>query len=169
MNLEYKNLLPQHFSPSSRVWIYQCDRHFLPDEALQVEAMLTAFTNTWKSHGDTVTGYIGLFFARFIIVMADESLTGVSGCSTDSSVRFVKQIEEKFGVELFNRQQLAFVINEKITTLPLQELASAINNNIVSPDTLYFNNTVLTKTELMNNWIIPAKESWLSKRFSMPV
>lgn len=167
--MEYKNLLPENFSPSSRVWIYQCNRLFLQDEALQVEALLNEFAGGWKSHGDTVTGYARLFFGRFIIVMADESHTGVSGCSTDSSVRLMKQLEEKFGVTLFDRQLLAFAAEEKITLLPLQELPHAIENGFINPDTLYFNNTVLTKAELMSNWIIPVKQSWLGKRFSMAV
>jgi hypothetical protein len=169
MNLEYKNLLPQNFSPTSRVWIYQCNRLFSQDEVLQVEEMLHEFAATWKSHGDTVTGYAGLFFGRFIIVMADESRTGVSGCSTDSSVRLMKQVEEKFGVTLFDRQLLAFVTEEKITLLPLPELANAIDNNVIGADSLYFNNTVLTKAELVSNWIIPVKQSWLGKRFSTAV
>jgi hypothetical protein len=169
MNLEYKNLLPQHFSPSSRVWIYQCNRLFLQDEALQADEMLNEFAAAWKSHGDTVTGYARLFFDQFIIVMADESRTGVSGCSTDSSVRLMKQVEEKFGISLFDRQLLAFVTEEKVTLLPLPALASAIDNNVITPDTLYFNNTVLTKAELIDNWIIPVKQSWLGKRFSTAV
>jgi hypothetical protein len=169
MNLDYKNLLPQNFSPSSRVWIYQCNRLFSQHEALQVEEMLNEFTAAWKSHGDTVTGYAGLFFGRFIIVMADESHTGVSGCSTDSSVRLMKQVEEKVGVTLFDRQLLAFVTGEKITLLPLHELTNAIDNNVIDAHSLYFNNTVLTKAELVSNWIIPVKQSWLGKRFSTAV
>jgi hypothetical protein len=167
--MEYKNLLPEDFSPTSRVWIYQCNRLFLQHEVLKVDEMLETFVADWKSHGDTVTGYARLFFSQFIIVMADESHTGVSGCSTDGSVRLMKQVEEKFGVTLFNRQLLAFATAEEITLLPLPELANAIENNIINADTLYFNNTVLTKAELMNNWIIPVKQSWLGKRLSTAV
>jgi hypothetical protein len=169
MKLEYKNLLPQNFSSTSRVWIYQCNRLFLQDEAVQLTEMLDSFAAGWKSHGDTVTGYAGLFFSQFIIVMADESHTGVSGCSTDSSVRLMKQLEEKFGVTLFDRQLLAFVMEDKISLLPLPGLTNAIDNNLIGADTLYFNNTVLTKAELMSNWIIPVKQSWLGKRFSTAV
>jgi hypothetical protein len=35
--------------------------------------------------------------------MADETATGVSGCSTDSSVRLIKEIEKIFGVNMFDR------------------------------------------------------------------
>ncbi|MEI2749346.1 MAG: hypothetical protein V9E88_11370 [Ferruginibacter sp.] len=96
--------------------------------------------------------------------MADETATGVSGCSTDSSVRLVKEIEKKFNVDLFNRQNLAFIIKDKIQQIPLSQLEYALENNFISIDTPYFNNTVLSKAELENNWIIPMKNSWLKSR-----
>jgi hypothetical protein len=59
---------------------------------------------------------------------------------------------------------LAFIIQERIQLLPLAELNRSIEKNFITPDTMYFNNTILTKKELLNNWIIPVKESWLAKR-----
>ena len=96
--------------------------------------------------------------------MADETATGVSGCSTDSSVHLIKSIEEKFKVQLFDRQNLAFVVKEKIQLLPLNQLDYAVENNFIDGDTIYFNNTVLSKKEMLEKWIIPVKESWLAKR-----
>ena len=96
--------------------------------------------------------------------MADETATGVSGCSTDSSVRLIKSIEQKFNVQMFDRQNLAFVVKDKIQLLPLNQLGYAVENNFINADTLYFNNTVLTKKELLDKWLIPVKESWLAKR-----
>ncbi|MBL7756458.1 MAG: hypothetical protein JNL59_03660, partial [Chitinophagaceae bacterium] len=87
MNLDYKYLLDGNFSPDSRVWIYQSGRLLSLGEALEVEDMLNEFTKNWKSHGTPVKGAAYLFFGQFIILMADETATGVSGCSTDSSVR----------------------------------------------------------------------------------
>jgi hypothetical protein len=98
--------------------------------------------------------------------MADETATGVSGCSTDSSVRLIKTIEKRYNVEMFNRQSLAFIVNGKIELIPLSQLEYAIENNFITPNTLYFNNTVLTKSQLESKWIIPAGESWLNRHFS---
>ena len=164
MNLEYTQLLPADFATDSRVWIYQSNRLFGMGEVLQIEEMLEQFVETWNSHGIPVKGYANIFFGQFLIIMADESATGVSGCSTDSSVRLVKQIESTFNVSLFDRQLLAFVIKDKIELLPLPQLKYAAENGFVNSDTLYFNNTVLTKTDLERNWIIPVKNSWLSNR-----
>ncbi|MEO6230747.1 MAG: hypothetical protein ABJB11_15445 [Ferruginibacter sp.] len=168
MNLDYRELIPENFNDDSRVWIYQSSRLFFLSEALEIEEMLENFVSGWNSHGDEVKGYGNLLFGHFIVLMADETMSGVSGCSTDSSVRIVKEIESKFNVQLFERQTLAFLIKEKIQLLPLSQLNYAANNNFINPNTLYFNNTVLTKKELLNNWIIPIKESWLGKRISFP-
>ena len=113
MDFSYKHLLPQDFHADSRVWVYQSSRMFALSEALQMEEILNHFTATWKSHGVDVKGFATLLFGQFIIIMADETATGVSGCSTDSSVRMIKQIEESFKVEMFNRQALAFVVKDK--------------------------------------------------------
>ena len=164
MNLEFKHLLPEDFHDSSRVWIYQADRLFTLSEALNIEPMLETFAENWQSHGTPVKGFASMFFGQFIILMADETATGVSGCSTDSSVRLIKSIEQQFKVNMFNRQLLAFVVKDKIQMLPLSQLNYAFEHGFITKDTLYFNNTVLTKAELLNNWLIPVEQSWLKTR-----
>jgi hypothetical protein len=167
MNLEYKHLLKSNFSPDSKVWIYQSSRMFSLKEALEIEDMINNFTSTWLSHGSPVKGAGYLFFGQFIILMADESDTSVGGCSTDSSVRLIKDIEQKLGVTMFDRTTLAFVINEKIQLLPLSQLQYAFENGFINGDTLYFNNLVYTKKELENNWIVSIKNSWLKNKISI--
>ena len=171
MNFEFKYLLDGNFHPDSRVWIYQSSRLFSVGEALQVEQMMEEFVRTWVSHGVPVKGAGHLLFGQFIVLMADETATGVSGCSTDSSVRLVKQIEKNFGVNMFDRMTLALVVKDKsgenrLELLPMTQLQHAIDHGFISADTLYFNNLVQSKEELEKNWIIPLKDSWLAKRIS---
>ena len=169
MNFEYKHLLDKDFSPDSRVWIYQSSRLFSLSEAFAIEDKLNDFTANWLSHGVPVKGAGYLFFGQFIILMADERATGVSGCSTDSSVRLIKEIEQKFGVNMFDRTTLAFVVKDKVQLLPLSQLQYAFDNRFVDSHTLYFNNIVQTRDELENNWIIPIKDSWLAKKIIVNV
>ena len=167
MNLDFIEHIPDDFADSSRVWIYQSSRLFFISEALEMEDMLNAFAVNWKSHGASVKGFANLFFGQFVVLMADESaFGGVSGCSTDSSVHLIKSIQEKFKVQMFDRQTMAFVVKDKIQLLPLSQLEYAVENNFINADTLYFNNTVLSKKEMIEKWIIPVKDSWLAKRFN---
>lgn len=162
MNLEYKHLLPENFADKSRVWIYQSSRLFSLSEALEIEELINKFTAEWRSHGADVDAYGNLFFGQFIILMADETRVGVGGCSTDSSVRFIKDLGEKFGLDFFNRTNLVFVVKEKIQLLPMNQLSYAAQNFFIDGDTLYFNNLVQTKKELEEKWIVPVKDSWLA-------
>ena len=166
MNLDYIYLLEGSFSPDSKVWIYQASRVFTINEALEIEERLKEFTAQWKSHGVPVKAAGYLFFGQFIILMADERATGVSGCSTDSSVRMIKDIEQSFAVNMFDRTTLAFVVKDKVQLLPLSQFQYAYDNQFISADTLYFNNLVQTKEELEKSWIIPIKDSWLARKFS---
>ncbi|MBB1287216.1 hypothetical protein HRH25_22760 [Flavisolibacter sp. BT320] len=167
MNLDYKHLLPESFADKSRVWIYQSNRVLSLSEALEAEELINQFAEEWKSHGADVDAFGNLFFGQFVVLMADETRAGVSGCSTDSSVRFIKALGEKFGVDFFNRTNLAFVVKDKIQVLPMNQLAYAVQNGFVTGETLYFNNLVQTKAELENDWIIPVQSSWLGKKLSL--
>src|SRR6476660_8024614 len=164
MNFEYKHLLDQDFDPGSRVWIYQSSRLFTVSEALQIEEMINQFAQNWLSHGTPVKGSAHLFFGQFVILIADETASGVSGCSTDSSVRLIKEMERKFNVNMFDRLSLAFIIKDKIELLPMAQLVYAANNQFINSETLYFNNLVQSKKELEEKWIVPVKESWLIKK-----
>lgn len=168
MNIDYKELLPNNFNDNSRVWIYQSNRLFTLHEAFQIEDMLKAFVSNWQSHGIPVTGYANLFFGQFIVLIADETQSGVSGCSTDSSVRMIKDIEQMFNVNMFDRLLLGFIVKERVQMIPVAQLSYALENNFIEPGTLYFNNTILNFEQLKENWLVPLKESWLAKdqRFS---
>jgi hypothetical protein len=167
MNFEYTHLLEADFHPESRVWMYQSSRLFSLSEALDIELMLKNFTLQWNSHGTKVKGAGHLFFGQFVALMADETAAGVSGCSTDSSVRLIKDIEQKFGVNMFDRLNLALVIKDKIQLLPLAQLQYAYDNQFITSDTLYFNNLVQTKRELEEKWVVAIKDSWLKNKLKV--
>ncbi len=168
MKVDLQELLPAEFNDSSRVWVYQSSRLFLLVEVFEIEKMLVDFVESWQSHGTPVKGYANLFYGQFIIVMADETASGVSGCSTDSSVRVIKTMEQLFNVKMFDRLNLAFLVKDKVQLLPLSQLQYAADNNFITADTIYFNNTVVSKKELLENWMVPIQKSWLAKKISLP-
>lgn len=164
MNTSIQHLIPADFAASSRVWVYQSNRLLGISEALQIEEELENFSNEWRSHGAPVQAKSFLFFGQFIVLMADETTIPVGGCSTDSSVQFIKTLEQKYSVSLLDRTQLAFIVNQKVQLLPLAQLSYAVEQNYITGDTLYFNNIVANKNELLHNWLIPVKNSWLQRR-----
>jgi hypothetical protein len=168
MNTDIKDHFPDDFDDNSRVWVYQSNRLLSLHEALQIEELLKNFVSNWNSHGTPVKGYANLFFGQFIVLAADETGHGVSGCSTDSSVRMMKDIEQMFNINLFDRLLLGFLVKERVQMVPMAQLAYALENKFLDSSTIYFNNTVQTLGELKTHWLVPIRQSWLAKdpRFS---
>jgi hypothetical protein len=165
MTVHLPNILPANFHPQSKVWIYQANRTFTMNEIFEIEPLLENFVDQWKSHGAPVKGFATILYGQFIIMMADESVTTVGGCSTDSSVHIIKQIEKQFGLQMFNRELLAFWIKDKVQTVPYTQVSYAIENSILSNESLYFNNLVNNKADMESQWLQPLSESWLGKKF----
>jgi hypothetical protein len=165
MNPSHTDLLPADFAGNSRVWVYQSHRRFTPPEARQIEHLLKSFVLDWKSHGTPVKGWANLFYNQFIVLMADETASGVSGCSTDSSVHLIKQIEQLTSTRLFDRLNLAFLIDGEVKLVPMAQLPDVLGNGLINEESLYFNNTAQTKVELETRWLIPMKDSWLADRY----
>jgi hypothetical protein len=164
MNTKFQDLIPGGFSGNSHVWVYQCNTAFTDSQVLEIKDMLQKFARQWRIQDVHVKGYANVFFQQFIIVMADESATSVSRFTSESLINLISDIQERFDVELFNKLVLGFLIQERIQLIPLHELNSAIEKDFIGSETLYFNNTILTKKQLMHDWIIPVKKSWLAMR-----
>ena len=162
MNSTYASLLPNDFSTDSRVWVYQATRKLSQEESQKVKELLADFIHGWQSHGSPVKGFGALLFDQFLVLMADETAVGVSGCSTDSSVHFVQQIEKTLHLSFFDRQSLAFLVDGEVRIIHLTDLNRAFITKVISADTFYFNNLVQTKAELVEGWILPVKKTWLA-------
>jgi hypothetical protein len=151
-------------APTSKIWIYQSDRKMSNDEKHFAQSFLENYTNAWKAHGQPLRGSFDIRFEQFIIMAADESYNSTSGCSVDDSVRAIKEIESQTGLNFFNRNRIAFLKDQRVYLLDLSGLKENYKTNIWDEATLTFNNLIVTKSELENQWIVPAGNTWL-KRF----
>jgi hypothetical protein len=152
--------------PSTRVWIYQASRALTPAEIASVQPLLARFAEEWTSHGRTLLASAEFRHQQFLVVGLDEGVAGASGCSIDASVRFVAQLEQRLGLQLLEKSQLAFLLNGDIELLPRTGLKQAVAAGALSPGTFYFDNTLATKGELDTLWPRPAGQTWLARYFS---
>jgi hypothetical protein len=166
VSYHFQHLVPDDFADQARVWVYQSSRLFTMSEALELEEKLDWFTKAWRSHGAPVKATALLLFGQFIVLLADETTVPVGGCSTDSSVHFIKELESHYKVSLLNRLQLAFVVKDKVELLPMAQVNYAWQQNVLTDETLFFNNAITSKKELMTNWIVPISKSWLFRQLT---
>jgi hypothetical protein len=154
---------------TSRVWVFQANRPFTPDELNIADARLREFTESWLVHGAPFDTSYSIRFNQFIVLAADESRQSASGCSIDSSVRVLKELEQLMGVDLFDRNQAAFLVNECVQLVPLRELKQKFQDGILNEGTLAFNNLVGTMKDFAESWLVPAGQTWLKRYMSNPL
>ena len=73
--------------------------------------------------------------------------------------------EKEFGINFFDRTRVAFLLNDDIYIESIQNLKEKIEKEIISEDSLTFNNLVGTIGEMKTNWLSPAKDTWLERYF----
>lgn len=159
MFTQYKNL-----PNNSRVWIYQSAREFTHKENELIAIKAEDFINKWTRHGDDLKGSFIIKYKQFLILAVDESFNTISGCSIDSSVRFIQELEKELQLDLMDKMNITFKDNDQINVVKLSDFQRFAKEQKVTSETIVFNNMVTTKIELENNWEIPAKQSW-HKRF----
>ena len=150
------NSLPEH----SRVWIYQCNRSFNSIEAESIESKLIDFISNWEAHGKPLSASYDFPYNRFVILALDQSINEASGCSIDTSVRFIQSLEKEYDVNLMDKMNVSFKQGEFVAYKSLTEFRKMVKQKAVSKNTIVFNNLVTNIHEYKANWEVPAKDSW---------
>lgn len=148
---------------SARLWAYQANRELTEPERASLENSLMHLCQTWTAHGAPLKTSFRVEHNRFVILAVDERDAGASGCSIDGSVRLLKDIGERLGVDFFDRKQVAFLIGDQVTAYPMTRLKTLFDEGILKADAVAFNNAVSSKAEWVRAWRIPAQRSWLSR------
>ena len=153
--------LPDH----SRVWIYPSTRPFTSLELEDIREKAEDFLEQWTAHGADLQAGIDLPYDRFIVIGLNESVQSASGCSIDSSVRFIQTLEDTFAISLLDKMNVTFRNNNSIDHITLKEFRSKAKNKQVQSNVIVFNNLVLNKMEYDSLWEVPASSSWHARYF----
>lgn len=152
-------------SPSSKTWVYTSTRAFSATEATDIQNQITAFVAGWNSHKVELTAAGALLYNRFVVLMVDESQVGVSGCSIDSSVKFIKELGAAYHTDFFDRLYICYKNGDEIIGCNQETFSEKVSLGEITDDTLVFNNLVQTKQEWENNWLVPFGKSWMKRFF----
>lgn len=153
--------LPAH----SRVWIYQAERILTEKEIEIVKQRLTRFCEGWNTHGNGMPTSFDIFEQQILILAVDESGLGASGCSIDSSVKVLKELESMLGVNLTDQGKVS-VRNSSgdLKVFPALGLKSKVQAGELTLEQEVINPLIRTKADLHQLWQ-PVRNSWLNKYF----
>ena len=141
------------------IWIYQIDRQLKDEEKAALSSDLNEFIERWSAHGKKLKAEFEIPYNHFIVLKVDESQALASGCSIDDSVRFVKTLESKYKLSLFDRMKMAYIKEGDVKLAPLQSIHSLFNSGEISADTVVFDNTISKEEEFPSAWQVPIKDT----------
>jgi hypothetical protein len=153
--------LPDH----ARVWIYQANRPFTDRETLVLQSQLNGFAQSWAAHSKELVAAGQVLHQQFVVLAVNEDLNKASGCSIDASVYFLQNIENQYGVQLFERMNFAFLQDDTLQIAPATDFKRLYTEGVISDATLVFDNLVQTVGDMRQSWLKPLSSSW-HKRFT---
>lgn len=148
----------------SRVWIFQSNRPFSDLELKEIEKSLNLFLKSWTAHGKSLISGFKINYNRFIIIALDESNHSASGCSVDSCVHFIQNLEKKYKIDLLDKMNVTFKQGDFFSYKSIKDFKKLVQNRSVSKNTIVYNNLVVNIADFLENWEVPASKSW-HKRF----
>jgi hypothetical protein len=78
----------------------------------------------------------------------------------------VKELEKEYNVDLFNRFNMAYLVDGKVVVASKEDFETLINIKSVGPSTIVFNNMVQTLGDFETKWQVPFEQSWHKQVFA---
>jgi hypothetical protein len=141
----FKNLFPE-LPDHSRVWLYLANRKLDSTELHYAEEQLQSFLKSWAAHGKNLFCDGRFLFDQYLVLVVNEKQESASGCSIDSSVRFVKSLGNELGVDFFNRMNVLEFDGEKTNTTNYFEA--------IEKKRTFLNPLIESLSELRGSWLV---------------
>jgi hypothetical protein len=161
--LTTENELFEGFNAASKVWIYSSDKPINDAMAMDINEKIAQFTIQWTAHDLALKATGTVLYNQFIILCVDESQTNASGCSIDKSVHFIKQIEQGFGLQLFDRLTIYYLKGEEFVSFHLNDILEKVGSSEINQQTKIFDATLTQLGALRTEFIKEAGNSWLGR------
>lgn len=145
---------------NTKTIIFPASRSINHEEKLDILMKIKDFLTSWKAHRNPLQSNVCIEYEQFIIIRVDENIEPASGCSLDALNNFIRKIEQKYQLGLFNRMKAVFLENNTLKTLKLRDFRAALKNKELRSDILVFDFSSNNEEEFSKRFLLPLKESW---------
>ena len=146
-------------SKGNRIWIYQTNRPINELEQEKINPELDAFIAEWATHGTQLSGGYQWINPYILILGVDEKAVMPSGCSIDSSGRFLRELGAKYTIDFFVRMKSVILHNEEWKQVDFNAVGEL--NDIKVVDT-----TITDWNDFLEKGIVAPAESGLVSLFN---
>ena len=145
---------------NTKAIIFPASRSINHEENLDILMKIEDFLTSWKAYENPLQSNVCIEYEQFIIICIDENIEPASGCSLDALNNFIRKIEQKYQLELFDRMKAVFLENNTLKTLKLRDFRAALKNKELRSDILIFDFSSNNEEEFSKRFLLPLKESW---------
>ena len=112
----------ENLFPENKVWIYISSQ--LIDKSLnnKLNKKFNNFFTDWKSHGEQIQGEFKVIDNYIIALTATVRNGGMCGRAVDAQVRFMKDLDQDFDLDLLNRNKMGFISNNQLKIFDFKDL-----------------------------------------------
>lgn len=142
------------FPDHSRIWMYQSDRKLNGAELVYLREQLDHFIKDWAAHGKGLKASFDIVFDRIVLLCVNEDAVHASGCSIDSSVRFMKAMAKELELDFFDRLYLYIIDEGDLKRIHISDLTKYRNSMLIDP-------MVSNAGQLRSSGIVPVNDSVL--------
>ena len=148
---------------NERIWIYTLSNELSNEQLVDFKNRCQTFVSGWTAHDVSLDASFELYQNRLLIFKVNEDKYNASGCSIDKQLRFVKELEQAFSVELLNRLLVAYENNKQVEVVKASQIKELLASNIITANTLVFDNTITESIQLESKWKQSLQTTWLAK------
>ena len=157
MYISYNNI-----SPKSKSWIYILSKNIDKNILLDLNTFLIKICENWKSHSQITKASYVISHNRFIILFAEDNNL-ISGCSIDKSNKELRKKLNQLKIDLLPNSKIGIFKKDKIEFFKKIDLIKLIKNKKILLSQNMINTTINNKESFEKKWILPLKNSWITK------
>ena len=157
MYIPYDNI-----SPKSKSWIYILSKNIDKNILLDLHTFLIKICEDWKSHDQITKASYVISNNRFIILFAEDNNL-ISGCSIDKSNKELRKKLNQLKIDLLPNSKIGIFKEDKIEFFKKIDLINLIKNKKILLSQNMINTTINNKESFEKKWVLPLKNSWITK------
>lgn len=164
MSLVAFDQLPDH----ARLWIFAADRPLADGERDRLVDSVESGLAAWSAHGSPVSWGHTLVHDQFLLIAVDETHTALSGCSIDSAMHRVAELEKQLGISFLDHGRVFYRKQDAVAVADRSGFRALAETGEVDASTVVFNNVLQTLGEWRaGGWEVPARDSWHARAFPL--
>jgi hypothetical protein len=163
-------MLLENLSGNSRVWVYQSNRVLTNAETTEIQDLCNSFVAGWAAHGNDLIAGSTVVHNLFIVLAVDEERAGATGCSIDKSVAFIRELQERYEIDLLDRMTFVYRdIAGAVHTASRPNFARLYDIGMIDDETIVFDTVVPDLTSFRTRFELPLQQSWHRRMVTLSV